>query len=82
MVPCGLAGHRHCIVNNGSHTFHLRVSNIFIFLFLSILFFYHFYRIVYVLLHCMCTFFFSFVPEINLFGLFIEMDSMHITDKT
>ena len=30
MVPCGLAGHRHCIVSNGSHTFHLRVLNLFI----------------------------------------------------
>ena len=35
MVPCGLVGHRHCIVSNGSHTFHLRVLNLF---FLYILF--------------------------------------------
>ena len=30
MVPCGLAGHRQCIVSNGSHTFHLCVLNLFI----------------------------------------------------
>ena len=27
MVSCGLAGHRRCIVSNGSHTFHLCVLN-------------------------------------------------------
>ena len=37
MVPCGLAGH-YCIlrindiISNGSHTFHLRVFNLFYFL--------------------------------------------------
>ena len=61
MVPCGLAGHRHIIVDNGGHRhiivdngghiFHLHVFNLFIFVF-SILFFYPFYRIAYVLLHC------------------------------
>ena len=30
MVPCGLAGHMHCIVSNRSHTFHVRVLNLFI----------------------------------------------------
>ena len=33
ILTCGLAGHRHCIVSNGSHTFHLRVFNLFIDLF-------------------------------------------------
>ena len=33
MVPCGLAGHRHCIVSNRSHTFHVRVLNLFIIFF-------------------------------------------------
>ena len=37
MVPCGLAGHRHCTVSVSRHTHHLRVV---IFFFFSIEFFY------------------------------------------
>ena len=29
MVPCGLAGHRHCTVRVSSHTLHLHVVNMF-----------------------------------------------------
>ena len=39
MVPCGLAGHRHCTVSVSRHTLHLRVV-IFFFFFFSIEFFY------------------------------------------
>ena len=31
MVPCGLSGHKPCIVNSGSHTVHLHVLNLYIF---------------------------------------------------
>ena len=34
MVSCGLAGHRHCIVSIGSHTFHLCMLNLFIIYFI------------------------------------------------
>ena len=30
MVPCGIAGHRHCIVSVSSRTIHLRVLTLFI----------------------------------------------------
>ena len=48
MVPCSLAGHRHCIVNNGSHTFHLHVFNLFIFVFKYLI-------LLYFLQDCLCT---------------------------
>ena len=38
MVSCGLTGHRRCIVSNASHTFYIRVLNIFVY-FLSLNFF-------------------------------------------
>ena len=60
MVPCGLAGHRHCTVSVSRHTLHLRVVfffffflalnffNIMFFRLFNLIFFYNLYIYIYI----------------------------------
>ena len=74
MVPCGLAGHRHCTVSVSRHTLHLRV----VICFFSIEFVYRmfldFFRYIYIYIY-IYFFFFKVSSSLNvllcLIGFFI-----------
>ena len=65
MVPCGLAGHRHCTVSVSRHTLHLRVV---------IFFFFFFYRMF------LDFFFFFFLQFIHIYIYFYIFLSIFVLE--